>query len=276
MVMFSYMDRGVYFLIIHDVRPMPVRTVTLPHPSSSSWSPAALRHVHAVTGCLRCALRIAGIQNLRTFQVALSCLLFPCFHDNVYNPSLSPPPPYIMQASNATLHAAAAPFLQHQPSLPQAAAAVCPLCLGILQEEGELGQTTVHQIEEALRRKGYDVLPSHNKETANNGTKGLVLEGDEQDGSGKKEEEQVEGGRKSKPVTFGLGISLPACQAIRERACWYGSDETLQFSSISLSLKDPGLFFTWSIRNLITTTGNGFSPSSPRQERSAATASSLF
>lgn len=63
----------------------------------------------------------------------------------------------------------------------------CPVCLGILQEEGGVGAAAAAEVEAAVKGRGYE----------------LGLDGGE--------------GR----LAFALGLSLPYCEAIRTRACWW-------------------------------------------------------
>lgn len=62
----------------------------------------------------------------------------------------------------------------------------CPICLGILQEEGGVGAAAAAEVEAAVTGRGYE------------------LGGD--------------GGERR--LAFALGLSLPYCEAIRSRACW--------------------------------------------------------
>ena len=62
----------------------------------------------------------------------------------------------------------------------------CPICLGILQEEGGVGAAAAAEVEAAVTGRGYE------------------LWGD--------------GGERR--LAFALGLSLPYCEAIRSRACW--------------------------------------------------------
>lgn len=65
--------------------------------------------------------------------------------------------------------------------------ACCAVCLGILQGEEGAGHAAVAEIEAVVEARGYELL--------------------------------VEGAER--PLGFGLGLSLPYCEAIRTRAYWY-------------------------------------------------------
>lgn len=67
-------------------------------------------------------------------------------------------------------------------------ACCCAVCLGILQGEEGAGHAAVAEIEAVVKRRGYELL--------------------------------AEGGAE-RPLGFALGLSLPYCEAIRTRACWY-------------------------------------------------------
>jgi hypothetical protein len=182
----------------------------LPPPEGDSatgdgpWQPSILHAVVQDGGCLRCALRMAGVRRQAAFQVRRACAAtwIDRLRDRSRNrpievDSVSHPSTYL-QVPLPALHAAlaaqglATPQQQEQEP-PAAAAAVaaaaaaacCPVCIGILQDVDGVGHAAIAEVVAAVEGRGYELL---------------------------------EGERR---LAFALGLSLPYCEAIRTRACWY-------------------------------------------------------
>jgi hypothetical protein len=149
------------------------------------WEPSILQPVLQHGGCLRCALRMAGVRRHAAFQVRFGWM--PCLESiDRFDPVSTTFPPIHSQAPlPALLAALAAPGPDaSQETTASTSTGCCPLCLGILQEIDGVGKAAIAEIVAAVGKRGYDLL---------------------------------EGERR---LAFALGLSLPYCEALRTRACW--------------------------------------------------------